>query len=132
MTLIFIFYAFPHQISRRLYILLLPRWSSGKESTCQCRRCKRCRFDSWVQKIPWSRKWQLTPIFLPEKFHGQRSPVGYSPWGRKESDMTEHRTIARVYIIILKFLCLRIFLFDDCHQSSFLYLYLKLPYLVVF
>ena len=84
------------------------------------------------EKIPWSRKWQLTPIFLPEKFHGQRSPVGYSPWGRKESDMTEHRTIARVYIIILKFLCLRIFLFDDCHQSSFLYLCLKLPYLVVF
>ena len=39
----------------------------------------------------WSRKGQPTPVFLPGgKFHGQRSPAGYSPWGRKESDMTEH------------------------------------------
>ena len=41
------------------------------------------------EKIPWSRKWQLTPVFLPGKSHGQRSLAGYSPWGRKESDMTE-------------------------------------------
>ena len=34
-------------------------------------------------KIPWSRKWQPTPIFLPEKSHGQRSLVAYSPWGHK-------------------------------------------------
>ena len=40
-------------------------------------------------KIPWRRKWQPTPVFLPEKSHGQRSLVDYSPWGRKESDMTE-------------------------------------------
>ena len=46
----------------------LPRWHSGKESTCQCRRCKRCGFDSWVGKIPWSRKWQPTPVFLSGKF----------------------------------------------------------------
>ena len=44
----------------------------------------------WAGKIPWSRKWQLTPEFLPGKFHGQRSLAGYSPWGRKESDTTEH------------------------------------------
>ena len=43
----------------------------------------------WVRKIPWRRKWQPTPVFLPGKSHGQRSLVGYSPWGRKESDMTE-------------------------------------------
>ena len=43
----------------------------------------------WVGKIPWSRKWQLTPVFSPGKFHGQRSLAGYSPWGPKESDMTE-------------------------------------------
>ena len=43
---------------------------------------------SWVGKTPW-RKWQPTPIFLLEKSHGQRSLVGYSPWGRKESDTTE-------------------------------------------
>ena len=38
----------------------------------------------------WRRKWQPTPVFLPGEFHGQRSLVGYSPWGPKESDMTEH------------------------------------------
>ena len=38
---------------------------------------------------PWSRKWQATPVFLPGEPHGQRSLVGYSPWGRKELDMTE-------------------------------------------
>ena len=46
-----------------------PRWHSGKESTCQCRRCKRCRFDPWVRT---------------------GKPGSYSSWGHKESDMTEH------------------------------------------
>ena len=46
-------------------------------------------FDPWVQKIPQRRKWQPTPVFLPGESHGQRSLVGYSPQGRKESDMTE-------------------------------------------
>ena len=41
------------------------------------------------RKTPWSRKWQPIPAFLPGKAHGQRSLVGYSPWGRKELDMTE-------------------------------------------
>ena len=40
-------------------------------------------FDPWVEKILWRRKWQPTPVFLPGKFHGQRSQVGYSPWGHK-------------------------------------------------
>ena len=43
-------------------------------------------FSPWVEKIPWRRKWQPTPLFLPGKSHGQRSLVGYSPWGCKESD----------------------------------------------
>ena len=46
--------------------------------------------DPWVGKIPWSRKWQATPVLLPGESHGQRSLAGYSPGGRKESDMTEH------------------------------------------
>ena len=65
----------------------LPRWLSGKESTCQFRRC---RLDPWVRKIPWRRKWQPTPVCLPGKSHGQRELVGYSPRGYKESDMTAH------------------------------------------
>ena len=40
----------------------------------------RCGFDSWFRKMPWIRKWQTTPVFLPGKSHGQRSLVGYSPW----------------------------------------------------
>ena len=46
-------------------------------------------FNPWVRKISGRRKWQPTPVFLPGKSHGRRSLVGYSPWGRKEWDMTE-------------------------------------------
>ena len=67
----------------------LPRWYRGKKSACQCRRCKRCRFDPWVWKILWHRKWQPTSICLPGKFHGQRSLANYSPWGCKESVTTD-------------------------------------------
>ena len=45
---------------------------------------------SWVGKILWRRKWQPTPVFLPGKSCGQRSPAGYSPWSIKKSGMTEH------------------------------------------
>ena len=56
--------------------------ASGKVSTCQCRRYKRCGFSPWVGKIPWRRA--LKPVFLTGEFHGQRSLVGYSPQGCKE------------------------------------------------
>ena len=46
-------------------------------------------FDPLVGKIPWRRKWQPTPVFLPGESHGPRSLVGYRPWGRKELDTTE-------------------------------------------
>ena len=68
----------------------LPWWFSGKESACTVRRHRRPGFNPWVRKIPWKRKWQPTPVFLPGKVHGQRSLVGYSPWGFKELDTTEH------------------------------------------
>ena len=58
----------------------LPSWLSGEESASQCRRPG---FNPWVGKIPWRRKRQLTPAFLPGKSHGQRSLEGYSPWGQK-------------------------------------------------
>ena len=50
---------------------------------------KKFEFDPWVGKILCRRKWQPTPVFLPGESHGQRSLVGYSPWGCKESDTTE-------------------------------------------
>ena len=68
-----------------------PGGASGKESTCQCGRHKRHRFDSWAGKIPCSRQWQSTPVSLPGKFHRQRSLVGHSLWGHKESNTSEHR-----------------------------------------
>ena len=55
------------------------RCHSGKESTCQCRRC---RFDPWVGRIPWRREWEPPPVFLPGKSHGRRSLIGCSPRGR--------------------------------------------------
>ena len=51
---------------------------------------RRPRFKPWVGKILWRREWQSIPVFLPGESHGQRSLVGYSLWGRKESDMMEH------------------------------------------
>ena len=52
-------------------------------------QCGTSVFSPWVVKIPWRRAWQPTPAFLPGASHGQRSLAGYSPWGHKESDMTE-------------------------------------------
>ena len=49
----------------------------------------RPRFDPWIGNIPWRRKWQPTPVFLPEESNGRRSLAGYSPWGFKELDTTE-------------------------------------------
>ena len=67
----------------------LPRWLSGEEPACQCRRRKRHRYDPWVRKTPWRRSWLPTPIFLPGESHGQRSLVGYSTQGHKELGVTE-------------------------------------------
>ena len=80
--------------------------TSGKQSTCQCRRCKRLRFDPCIRKIPWSRKWQCTIVFLPGKFHRQRSLAGYSPRGHKsiwyDSATEQPYTGKRDYFLHLK------------------------------
>ena len=59
-------------------------WLSGKEFSCQFRRCRRPRFKPWDGKIPWRRAWQPSPIVLSGKSQEQRSLVGYSPWGHKK------------------------------------------------
>ena len=76
-----IFYLLDHW-----FILSFPGGSDGKSV---CLQFGRPRFDPWVGKIPWRRKWQPTPVVLPGKFHGWRNVICYSPWGRKESDTTE-------------------------------------------
>ena len=55
-------------------------------------KCRRRRVDPWVRKTPWSRNRQPTPVFLPGESHGQRSLVGYTPRGHKESDTTKYLT----------------------------------------
>ena len=51
-------------------------------------------FDPWVRRMPKRREWLPTLVILPEEFHGQRSLIGYSPWGHKESDMLEQLTLS--------------------------------------
>ena len=60
---------------------------------------RRLGFHPWIRKMPWRRKSQPSPVFLSGKSHGQRSLAGYSPWGHKESDTTEH-TQTHTYICI--------------------------------
>ena len=50
-------------------------------------------FFCWLLQHSSRRKWQPTPVFLPGEVHGQRSPAGYSPWGCKESDMTDRLSL---------------------------------------
>ena len=75
------------QISNRKWAFQVAQWLKNLPANAED-----ARDHSWDGKIPWRRKWQRTPIFLPGKFHGQRSLVGYSPWGHKESDATEYTT----------------------------------------
>ena len=56
-------------------------------------QCRRPGFHPWVERIPWRREWQPTPVFLPGEFHGQRSLAGCGPWGHEESDTTEQLTL---------------------------------------
>ena len=72
-------------------------WFHGKDSTCQWRRCG---FDPWVAKTPWSRKWQPTPVLLPGKSLGQRSLKGYSLWSHKN---IRHNLATK-----------QLYCFDDC------------------
>ena len=73
----------------------LPRWLSGKESTCQCRRHRRQGFDPWVGKIPEEEMASHSSI-LAGKSHGQRRLASYSPWGCKELDKAKHIPRARI------------------------------------
>ena len=65
----------------------------------ETQRCMRHRFDPWLRKIPWRREWLPTPGFLPGEFHGQRSLMGYRPWGHKELDITEQLNWTECFMI---------------------------------
>ena len=66
--------------------LVVPSGSEGKASACNAGDPGSI---PGLGRFPWRRKWQPTPVFMPGKSHGWRSPVGYSSWGRKEAETTE-------------------------------------------
>ena len=68
-----------HDNKALVFLLGLPGGGRGREPAWQCKRHERCKFDPCIQKIPWSRAWQLAPIFLAGESHGHRSLAGYSP-----------------------------------------------------
>ena len=76
-----------------IWNLMLSRWCNGKEYICHRSRCNRHRFNLWVRKIPWNRKWQPILIFLPRKFHWQRSLVGYSPGVAQSQALHAHMNL---------------------------------------
>ena len=83
------------QVHRTLHFPWIPLWLSWKRIYLQCGRPG---FDLWVGKIPWMKAWQSAPVFLPREYHGQKSLVGYSPWGRKESNMIEQLALIVIYL----------------------------------
>ena len=86
--------------------------SVSRKSACQCRRPE---FNLWAGKISWRRTWQPPPVFLPGEFHGQRSLVGYSSWGRRELDTIEQLTHTHS---ILRFNLATDLLPISCHVRS--------------
>ena len=95
--------------------LSFPGGASGKESTYQLMRQ---RFDPWVGKIAWRRKWNPTSTFFPGEFHGQRSLAGYSQWGHKKSDMTQHLSNYPTFDWFVFERDLRHYLFQLYHNKS--------------
>ena len=78
------------------YLRSFPSDSDSKESACNAADLD---LIPGVGKIPWRREWLPTPVFLPGEFHGQRSLASYSPWGHKESDMSERLTLSLFHAI---------------------------------
>ena len=84
------------------------RWHSGKENAGSVFSLQSVNagkigngFAPWIGKISCGWKWQPTSVFLPGKSHGQRSLVGYSPWGHKESDTTEQLNNSNTFIYVI-------------------------------
>ena len=89
-----------HLTPRSLWYILLPPWAFPEAKNLSV-KCRRCGFDPWVGKIPWRRKWQPTPwvVFLTRKSQGQKSLVGYSPWGHKRIGLNSNNiaSLLKIY-----------------------------------
>ena len=78
-----------------------PRLLSGKESACQCRRCRRGRFDPWVGKLSWRKKWQPTPESLLGEIPWTEYPGGLQSMGSQELDTTEGMSTHMVFLVVM-------------------------------
>ena len=81
-------------------------WCSVVKNSPVIQELQETWFDPWVRKMPWRRAWQPTLLFLLGEFHGQRSLVGHSPWGHKESDTTEATWHAHMHVPQIKYVSL--------------------------
>ena len=86
------------------YVRGFPGDSGSKEPVCQCRRGRRCRFDLYIRKISWNRKWHPTPVFLAGKSHRQRSLAGYSPGATESQTGLSGQARKNMYIQMLRYL----------------------------
>ena len=96
-----------------LISLEFPRWLISKESACHCRRC---RFDPWVRKIPWRRKWQPTPVFLPGRILWTGEPGGLQSTGAQRVGTTQQLSTHRNYASMWILWALR--LLSECREAT--------------
>ena len=82
-----------------------PSGASGKESACQCRRCKRCGLSPWVGKIPWRKVWQPTPVFSPRESPWTEEPGRLQSMGLqriRHDRVTKHSTAGRTGLCFME------------------------------
>ena len=108
-----------------------PDGSDGKESAYNARDLgSLTRSLERIWKIPWKRKWQPTRVFLHGEFHGQRSLMGYSSWGRKESVMTEQLTLSlslhfNIFLNIFNMIVFPYYLLQIYYTDSYVLCHIK-------
>ena len=85
-------------------------WTSGKGSTCQRRRCRRHGFDPWVRKIPWRRKWQTAPAFLPGKSQSVCLQRVGQDWGQTQTHTQQILGTQKIHVSKWKALLRKILL----------------------
>ena len=99
-------YLLTHSLQNGSFSMCFTYWG-GSDSKSICLQCGRPGFNPSFRKKPCTRKWQSSSVFLPGKSHGWRSLVGYSPWGRKELEMTEWLHFLSFFLFLLRNLSLK-------------------------
>ena len=98
-------------------------YSGVAQSVKHLRAMRRPGFNSWVRKLPWSRKWQPTAVFFPGESHGQRSLAGYNSWNCKSRTLLSAIFLSFFHHHSFDFM----FLYDFLSGPSFAYVNPKVP-----